>query len=95
MAKKEIVQVIDDLDGKVLDQYETVRWSLDGKNYEFDTSSKHAQQFRDSLSKYLDISRQTGRVTKRTATASTATGADATRRPPRRFASGPSAKVTN
>ncbi|MFT4394725.1 histone-like nucleoid-structuring protein Lsr2 [Gordonia lacunae] len=74
MAKKEIVQVIDDLDGKVLDQYETVRWSLDGKNYEFDTSSKHAQQFRDSLSKYLDISRQTGRVTKRATTASTATG---------------------
>ena len=74
MAKKEIIQVIDDIDGKVLDQYETVRWSLDGKNYEFDTSSKHAQQFRDSLSKYLDISRQTGRVTKRTATASTATG---------------------
>ncbi|GAC52866.1 Lsr2 family protein [Gordonia sp. GONU] len=71
MAKKEIVQVIDDLDGKVLDQYETVRWSLDGKNYEFDTSSKHAQQFRDSLAKYLDISRQTGRVTKR-ATATTA-----------------------
>jgi hypothetical protein len=74
MAKKEIVQVIDDLDGKVLDQYETVRWSLDGKNYEFDTSSKHAQQFRDSLSKYLDISRQTGRVTKRAATTATAAG---------------------
>ncbi|MBD0859650.1 Lsr2 family protein [Gordonia sp. zg691] len=74
MAKKEIVQVIDDLDGKVLDQYETVRWSLDGKNYEFDTSSKHAQQFRDSLSKYVDISRQTGRVTKRAAATATASG---------------------
>ncbi|MEO9330320.1 histone-like nucleoid-structuring protein Lsr2 [Gordonia aurantiaca] len=75
MAKKEIVQVIDDLDGKVLDQYETVRWSLDGKNYEFDTSAKHAQQFRDSLQKYLEVSRQVGRTTKRSAaTATTSSG---------------------
>ncbi|MGV9711676.1 histone-like nucleoid-structuring protein Lsr2 [Gordonia sp. NPDC003424] len=59
MAKKEIVQVIDDIDGKVLDDYETVRWSLDGKTYEFDTSAKHAAQFRDSLAKYMDVSRVT------------------------------------
>ncbi|GAA1480814.1 Lsr2 family protein [Gordonia sinesedis] len=57
MAKKEIVQVIDDIDGKVLDKYETVKWSLDGKNYEFDTSAKHAQQFRDALEKYVAVSR--------------------------------------
>ncbi|GAB2656552.1 Lsr2 family protein [Gordonia jinhuaensis] len=57
MAKKQIVQFIDDLDGRVLDESETVRWSLDGKNYEFDTSPKHAQQFRDTLSKYIDASR--------------------------------------
>ncbi|KNA92202.1 MULTISPECIES: histone-like nucleoid-structuring protein Lsr2 [Gordonia] len=60
MAKKEIVQVIDDVDGKVLDEYETVRWSLDGKSYEFDTSSKHAQQFRDGLAKYISVSRASG-----------------------------------
>lgn len=59
MAKKEVVQIIDDLDGKVLEEYETVQWSLDGKNYEFDTSTKHAQQFRDSLDKYVGISRVT------------------------------------
>ncbi|MDL9935767.1 Lsr2 family protein [Gordonia sp. ABSL1-1] len=63
MAKKEIVQVIDDIDGKVLDQYETVKWALDGKSYEFDTSTKHAQQFRDLLDKYVSVSRQTGRST--------------------------------
>ncbi|MFT4044809.1 MAG: Lsr2 family protein [Gordonia sp. (in: high G+C Gram-positive bacteria)] len=67
MAKKEIIQVIDDIDGKVLDNYETVRWSLDGKSYEFDTSSKHAQQFREALAKYIDASRLSGvRATKRT-----------------------------
>ena len=65
MAKKEIVQIIDDIDGKVLDEYETVRWSLDGKTYEFDTSSKHAQQFRDSLTKYIEVSRATSRSLKR------------------------------
>ena len=71
MAKKEIVQVIDDIDGKVLDEYETVRWSLDGRTYEFDTSSKHAQQFRDSLSKYLAVSRSTSRgAAKRSASVS-------------------------
>lgn len=57
MAKKEIVQVIDDIDGKVLDEYETVRWSLDGRSYEFDTSAKHAAQFRDLFQKYVDVSR--------------------------------------
>ena len=57
MAKKQIVQFIDDIDGKVLEEFETVRWSLDGKQYEFDTSPKHAQQFRDSLEKYVEASR--------------------------------------
>lgn len=57
MAKKQIVQFIDDIDGKVLEEFETVRWSLDGKQYEFDTSPKHAQQFRDSLTKYVEASR--------------------------------------
>ncbi|MEE3852858.1 Lsr2 family protein [Gordonia sp. LSe1-13] len=67
MAKKEIVQVIDDIDGKVLEDYETVRWSLDGKTYEFDTSAKHAAQFRDSLAKYISVSRvtSTSRAAKR------------------------------
>ena len=65
MAKKEIVQVIDGIDGKVLDQYETVKWGLDGKSYEFDTSAKHAQQFRDTLAKYITVSRPSGRVPKR------------------------------
>ncbi len=57
MAKKQIVQFIDDIDGKVLEEFETVRWSLDGRQYEFDTSPKHAQQFRDSLVKYVEASR--------------------------------------
>ena len=57
MAKIQTVQIIDDIDGKVLDKYETVRWAIDGTEYEFDTSVKHAQQFRDAVAKYLDVSR--------------------------------------
>ncbi|MGW0037483.1 histone-like nucleoid-structuring protein Lsr2 [Gordonia sp. NPDC003376] len=60
MAKVQTVQVIDDIDGKVLEKYETVRWAVDGKEYEFDTSVRHAQQFRDSLAKYLEVSRTAG-----------------------------------
>lgn len=60
MAKVQSVQVIDDIDGKVLDSYETVRWSVDGKDYEFDTSERHAQQFRDMVAKYIDASRRAG-----------------------------------
>lgn len=68
MAKKEIVQVIDDIDGKVLEKYETVKWSLDGKNYEFDTSAKHAQQFRDALDRYISVSRSSSaRASRRSA----------------------------
>lgn len=59
MAKKEVIQVIDDLDGAALDEYETIEWSLDGKTYEFDTSAEHAQAFRDALATYIDVSRVT------------------------------------
>ncbi|MYR04872.1 Lsr2 family protein [Gordonia sp. SID5947] len=80
MAKKEIVQVIDDIDGKVLDEYETVRWSLDGKSYEFDTSAKHAAQFRDSLEKYVSVSRVTSsRGVKRAAPVSAARSKEQTK----------------
>lgn len=57
MAKKEVIQIIDDIDGKVLEEYETVRWSVDGKTYEFDTSPKHADEFRDAVAPYLSVSR--------------------------------------
>lgn len=59
MAKKEVIQVIDDLDGEPLDEYETIEWSLDGKTYEFDTSTEHAEEFRAALATYIDVSRVT------------------------------------
>lgn len=65
MAKQTKIQIIDDLDGAELDEFETIRWSLDGKNYEFDTSTEHAAEFRDVLAKYIGVSRTTGGRTAR------------------------------
>lgn len=67
MAKRTVIRIVDDIDGKELDEYETVRWSLDGKSYEFDTSPEHAGEFRDALATYLAASRVVGgRATRRT-----------------------------
>ncbi|MFT3714476.1 MAG: Lsr2 family protein [Gordonia sp. (in: high G+C Gram-positive bacteria)] len=68
MAKrtKTVVSVVDDLDGTELgDDYETIRWSLDGRNYEFDTSAANAQEFRDLVDRYVKASRSAGRPTRR------------------------------
>ncbi len=54
MGKQVTVQVVDDLDGAVLEDYETVKWALDGKAYKFDTSPKNAEKFRTVLTKYRD-----------------------------------------
>ncbi|ALG86922.1 histone-like nucleoid-structuring protein Lsr2 [Gordonia phthalatica] len=60
MAKKTVIQIVDDIDGAELEEYETVRWSLDGKNYEFDTSPEHAEEFRNHVATYVAASRSTG-----------------------------------
>lgn len=57
MAKREVVEVIDDIDGKLLEEYETIQFSVDGRSYEFDTSAAHAEKFRADLQKYLSVSR--------------------------------------
>ncbi|MFM9376836.1 Lsr2 family protein [Gordonia sp. VNK21] len=66
MAKRTVIKIVDDIDGAELDEYETVRWSLDGKSYEFDTSPEHAEEFRNVLAEYQSISRSVGgRATRR------------------------------
>ncbi|MFT4199871.1 histone-like nucleoid-structuring protein Lsr2 [Gordonia sp. (in: high G+C Gram-positive bacteria)] len=57
MARKAVIQVFDDLDGAQLDEHETVRFSVDGRSYEFDTSPRNAAAFRESLAKYIDAAR--------------------------------------
>ncbi|QKT07989.1 Lsr2 family protein [Gordonia sp. X0973] len=57
MARKAVIQIFDDLDGAQLDTHETVRFSVDGRSYEFDTSPANAAAFRDSLARYIGVAR--------------------------------------
>lgn len=62
MATKTIVQLVDDLDGKELAEGkgETVRFGLDGVEYELDLSNQHAKQLRKALEQYVASGRRVG-----------------------------------
>ena len=81
MAQKVQTLLIDDLDGGQADG--TIRFGLDGTDYEIDLSAKHAEALRKALAPYLAAARRTpgstarrpGRTGRRT---SHADGADPT-----------------
>ncbi|UPK74691.1 Lsr2 family protein [Nocardioidaceae bacterium SCSIO 66511] len=58
MAQKVQILLVDDIDGGEAD--ETVRFGLDGVDYEIDLSSKNAGKLRDTLAKYVGESRRVG-----------------------------------
>ncbi len=71
MAKKIIHQLVDDIDGSLLEvgEGETILFSLDGIAYEIDLSSKNATALRDALSTYVGAGRRiSGRATSSTTT---------------------------
>ena len=51
MAQKVNIVLVDDIDGN--DAEETVRFALDGKEYEIDLNSDNAQELRDALALYI------------------------------------------
>lgn len=51
MAQQIQVRLIDDLDGS--DAEGTVHFGLDGRNYEIDLSTAHAEALRESVQKYV------------------------------------------
>ena len=55
MAKVTRVQIVDDLDGTVLDEGEgqTLEFALDGQAYTIDLKPEHAQQLRDALAPWV------------------------------------------
>ncbi|GAA4975315.1 Lsr2 family protein [Kineococcus glutinatus] len=57
MAQKTTVQLIDDLDGS--EATATVRFSLDGVEYEIDLSDEHIDQLHEVLAPYVEAGRQT------------------------------------
>lgn len=55
MAKKVIPQVVDDISGELLDQgkHETVRFALDGVEYQIDLGAKNAEKLRKAFGRYI------------------------------------------
>ncbi|MGO1543194.1 MAG: histone-like nucleoid-structuring protein Lsr2 [Gulosibacter sp.] len=62
MARKVVYQIIDDLDGSVLPDGlgETVKFGLDGVEYEIDLASKNAELLREELGQYINKARRVG-----------------------------------
>jgi hypothetical protein len=59
VAKQTIHKLIDDLDGGDAD--ETVKFALDGVQYEIDLSKKNASKLRDAFASYAAKGRKIGR----------------------------------
>jgi hypothetical protein len=59
MTRKVEVQLFDDIDGGQAD--ETLKFALDGTNYEIDLSSQHAEKLRASLEEFVGSARRVGR----------------------------------
>jgi hypothetical protein len=61
MATRRITQLTDDTNGQPAD--ETIRFSLDGRDYEIDLSETNAQALREALGPWVDSARRisTGR----------------------------------
>lgn len=56
MAQRVQVELVDDLNGEVAD--ETVRFGVDGTEYEIDLTEENAQKLRSVLSEYVDKGRK-------------------------------------
>jgi len=64
LARTTTVQLIDDIDGS--QAAETVRFAVDGRTYEIDLSTAHAESLRHSLAQFVAAARRAGRVDART-----------------------------
>jgi hypothetical protein len=63
VAQKIQTLFIDDLDGSAAEG--TIRFGLDGAEYEIDLNTKHAQELRDALARYAGAARRVGGATRR------------------------------
>lgn len=60
MARKVEVQLIDDLDGSKAE--ESIKFSIDGINYEIDLSKKNASKLRAGLEPFVNVAQKLGRT---------------------------------
>jgi hypothetical protein len=66
--KKQITQLVDDLDGTVLENGagSTVRFSLEGRQYEIDLSDANADKLRSALAPFISAGRSASGATRST-----------------------------
>ncbi len=62
MARRIVHQLVDDIDGSVLEvgEGETVHFSLNGTSYEIDLNAKHAEELQKALEPYISAGRRSG-----------------------------------
>src|SRR6266508_6575330 len=60
MAQKTVTYLVDDLEGG--DAEETVKFGLDGTEYEIDLSEKNASALRESLARFVAAGRRAGKA---------------------------------
>ena len=65
MAQKIRTLFVDDLDGSAAEG--TVRFGLDGTEYEIDLNDEHARELRDALARYAGAARRTSGAARRPA----------------------------
>ena len=63
MAQKITTLFIDDIDGGAAEG--TVRFALDGTDYEIDLNAKHSEELRSALGKYVSHARKVGGAARR------------------------------
>jgi hypothetical protein len=63
VAQKIQILFVDDLDGSTAGG--TIRFGLDGTEYEIDLNATHAQALRDALARYISAARRVGAGTRR------------------------------
>jgi hypothetical protein len=67
VARRETVVLVSDINGEEMqaDEGETVRFGLDGVDYEIDLFNDQAQELRDALAPFVAAARRTGGRAKR------------------------------
>lgn len=62
MARRIVHQLVDDIDGSVLEvgEGETVHFSLNGTSYEIDLNAEHAEELRKAFEPYISAGRRAG-----------------------------------
>lgn len=78
MATRTVIELIDDLDGS--EASETIRFALDGADYEIDLTERNADELRGALMRYVEAGRKAGGAARKPAVGSSLVDTRAIRR---------------